>query len=204
MTRFYHAIRAHRNICRSTAWDPVPLPLCCLVTPNQHCKPFYNITLVTIYIFYRINMTLHQECERHSSLSGTPVTLVLREMKPKTWQRDGLHKSHIDTYFLLSKARTRRNIKQIARDIYERIEQLNYTRCVSLHQQVTLFPSDNKALPNMTIRSDQRTICIFKLFFHPYIQIRYTGQAVCPLCGEHFDIHSVLHLRVYSITSVSL
>ena len=47
-----------------------------------------------------------------------------------------LMKPNIDTYLPIGKARTRRYIKQTARDIYETLEYLNPTRSVSLHQQV--------------------------------------------------------------------
>ena len=73
--------------------------------------------------------------------------------------RRALTKRDIDTYIPMSKARTRRIIKQTARDINETIEQLNPTRSVSLHQQVTLSTSDSKALLNLNNRSDQRAIC---------------------------------------------
>ena len=71
-------------------------------------------------------------------------------------------KPNIDTYLSMSKASTRRNIKQTARDICETLEQLNPTRSVYLHQHITLSASDSKALFNLTCRTDQRAIFRFE------------------------------------------
>ena len=110
--------------------------------------------------------------------------------------RQALMKPVIDIYYPLSKARTRRTIKQTARDINETIEQHNPTRSVSLHQQVTLSTSDSSALLNMTNRSDQRVIFRLRLFVRPFIQIRHQDRAVCPHCSEQFDIYTVHYIAV--------
>ena len=103
-------------------------------------------------------------------------------------------KPDIDNYLLMSKARTRRTIKQTARDIYETIEQINPTRSVSLHQQVVLPIRDSTTLLNMSNRSDQRVIYRLRLFVRPYIQIRHQANAVCPYCDEPFDIYTVHYI----------
>ena len=108
--------------------------------------------------------------------------------------RQALMKPDIDNYLLMSKARTRRTIKQTARDIYETIEQINPTRSVSLHQQVVLSIKDSSALLNMFNRSDQRVIYKLRLFVRPYIQIRHQANAVCPYCDEPFDIYTVHYI----------
>ena len=94
----------------------------------------------------------------------------------------------------MSKDRTKRAIKQTARDIYETIEQLNPTRSVSLHQQVVLSIKDSTALLNMSNRPDQRVIYRLRLFVKPYIQIRHRTNAVCPYCDEPFDIYTVHYI----------
>ena len=103
-------------------------------------------------------------------------------------------KPNIDTHLPMSKARTRRNIKQTVRDIYETLEQLNPTRSVSLHQHITLSISDSKALLNLTCRTEQRAIFRLRLFVRPYIQIRHKDQAACPHCDELFDIYTVHYI----------
>ena len=108
--------------------------------------------------------------------------------------RQALMKPDIDNYLLMSKARTRRTIKQTARDIYETIEQINPTRSVSLHQQVVLPIRDSTTLLNMSNRSDQRVIYRLRLFVRPYIQIRHQANAVCPYCDEPFDIYTVHYI----------
>ena len=100
-------------------------------------------------------------------------------------------KPDIDKYLPISKARTRRTIKQTAGDIYETIEQLNTTQSVSLHQQVMLSINDSTALLNMFNRSDQRGIYRLRLFVRPYIQIRRQANTVCPYYDELFDIYTV-------------
>ena len=108
--------------------------------------------------------------------------------------KQALMKPDIDKYIPMSKARTRRTIKQTARDIYETIEQLNPTRSVSLHQQVVLSIKDSSALLNMFNRSDQRVIYKLRLFVRPYIQIRHQANAACPYCDEPFDIYTVHYI----------
>ena len=117
--------------------------------------------------------------------------------------RQALMKPYIDKYLPMSKSRTRRTIKQTARDIYETIEQLNPTRSVSLHQQVVLSIRDSKALINMSNRLDQRVIYRLRLFVRPYIQIRHQANAVCPYCDEPFDIYTVHYIAVCPASHVS-
>ena len=81
--------------------------------------------------------------------------------------RQALMKPNIDIHLSMSKARTRRNIKQTARDIHETLEQLNPTRSVFLHQQITLSTSDHKSRLNMTCRTYQRAIYRLILFVRP-------------------------------------
>ena len=102
----------------------------------------------------------------------------------------------------MSKARTRRTIKQTARDIYETIEQLNPTRSVSLHQQVMLSICDNAALLNMSNRTDQIRIYRLRLFVRPYIKIRHKQNAVCSYCDEHFYIYTVHYIAKCPATRV--
>ena len=117
--------------------------------------------------------------------------------------RQALLKPVIDTYLPMSKAKTKRAIKQTARDIYETLEHLNPTRSVSLHQQVTLSTSDSRTLINLNNRSDQRAIYRLRLFVRPYIQIRHQDRAVCPHCDELFDIYTVHYIAVCPATHVS-
>ena len=108
--------------------------------------------------------------------------------------RQALMKPNIDIHLPMSKTRTRRNIKQTAMDIYETLEQINPTRSVSLHQQITLSISDSKALLNLTCRTEQRAIFRLRLFVRPYIQIRHKDQAACPHCKELFDVYTVHYI----------
>ena len=117
--------------------------------------------------------------------------------------KQALMKPAIDTYLPMSKARTRRTIKQTARDIYETLEHLNPTRSVSLHQQVTISTSDSMALINLNNRSDQRSIYRLRLFVRPYIQIRHQDRAVCPHCDEPFDIYTVHYIAICPASHVS-
>ena len=126
-------------------------------------------------------------------LAWIPSHIGINEIADRA-ARQTLLKPAIDTYLPLSKARTRQNIKQTARDIYETLEQLIPSRSISLHQHVSLSISDSKALLSMTSRSDQRAIYRLRLFVRPYNQIRHTYQAVCPYCDEHFDIYTVHYI----------
>ena len=117
--------------------------------------------------------------------------------------RRALLKPNIDNHLPMSKSKTKRNIEQTARDIYETIELLNPKRSVALHQQVCLSTKDNKALLNMTKRSDQKAIFRLRLFVRPYIQIRHQDRAVCPHCDEHFDIYTVHYIATCPASHVS-
>ena len=117
--------------------------------------------------------------------------------------RQALLKPVIDTDLTMSKAKTRRTIKQTARDIYATLEHLNHKGSVSLHQQVTLSTSDSMTIITLNNRSDQRVIFRLRLFVRPYIQIRHQDRAVCPQCDELFDIYTVHYIAICPASHVS-